>query len=102
LHTHRQALAAGVKIHGATVHFVTPALDHGPIIIQAAIPVYADDDEETLSRRVLAQEHRIYPQAIRWLAEGRLTLRPDDVVEISGSRVSSSIGDNYFLVPGVQ
>lgn len=102
LHTHRQALAAGVKIHGATVHFVTPHLDHGPIVIQAAVPVFAGDDEDTLSRRVLAQEHRIYPQALRWLAEGRLKFGLKDVVEISGSGVSHTVGDNYFLVPGVQ
>lgn len=102
LHTHRQALTAGVKLHGATVHFVTPRLDHGPIIIQAAVPVFAGDDEDTLSQRVLAQEHRIYPQALRWLAEGRLTFGPKDVVEIRGSRVSSTVGDKYFLVPGVQ
>jgi phosphoribosylglycinamide formyltransferase-1 len=102
LHTHRQALAAGVRIHGATVHFVTPRLDHGPIVIQAAVPVFAGDDEDTLSRRVLAQEHRIYPQALRWLAEGCLTFGPKDVVEISRSGVSYTVGDKYFLVPGVQ
>lgn len=72
LHTHRAALAAGVKVHGATVHFVTPSLDHGPIVVQAAVPVAADDDEATLAARVLREEHRIYPQAIRWFAEGRL------------------------------
>ncbi|MGA0115669.1 MAG: phosphoribosylglycinamide formyltransferase, partial [Burkholderiales bacterium] len=70
LHTHRQALAAGVRVHGCTVHFVTPQLDHGPIIIQAAVPVLQDDSEETLAARVLAEEHRIYPQAVRWLCEG--------------------------------
>jgi len=61
-----------VKIHGCTVHFVTAQLDHGPIVIQAAVPVRADDTTDTLAARVLAQEHRIYPQAIRWFAEGRL------------------------------
>lgn len=74
LDTHRRALADGVRIHGCTVHFVTPALDHGPVIIQAAVPVLDDDDEATLAARVLAQEHRIYPQAVRWFAEGRLQL----------------------------
>ncbi|HOL64418.1 MAG TPA: phosphoribosylglycinamide formyltransferase [Accumulibacter sp.] len=75
LDTHRRALADGVRIHGCTVHFVTPALDHGPVIIQAAVPVLDDDDEATLAARVLAQEHRIYPQAVRWFAEGRLQLQ---------------------------
>lgn len=68
LHTHRQALSAGVKIHGATVHMVTAVLDNGPIISQAAVPVFADDTEQTLAARVLAQEHIIYPQAIARLA----------------------------------
>jgi len=72
LKTHERALAEGVKIHGCTVHFVTADLDHGPIVIQAAVPVRADDTSDTLAARVLAQEHRIYPQAIRWFAEGRL------------------------------
>jgi phosphoribosylglycinamide formyltransferase-1 len=74
LATHRQALAAGVKIHGATVHFVTPDLDHGPIVAQAVVPVLADDTENTLSARVLEQEHIIYPRAVRWFVEGRLTV----------------------------
>lgn len=72
LKTHERALAEGVKIHGCTVHFVTAQLDHGPIVIQAAVPVRADDTVDTLAARVLEQEHRIYPQAIRWFAEGRL------------------------------
>jgi phosphoribosylglycinamide formyltransferase-1 len=72
LKTHERALEEGVKIHGCTVHFVTAQLDHGPIVIQAAVPVRADDTPDTLAARVLAQEHRIYPQAIRWFAEGRL------------------------------
>jgi phosphoribosylglycinamide formyltransferase-1 len=74
LHTHARALAAGVKIHGATVHFVTPELDHGPIVVQAAVPVRPGDDEAALAARVLAQEHRIYPQAVRWFLAGRLAL----------------------------
>ncbi len=72
MHTHRQALAAGVKLHGCTAHFVTPALDGGPIIVQAAVPVYADDTEQSLAARVLAEEHVIYPLAVRWFLEGRL------------------------------
>lgn len=74
LHTHQRALEEGVRIHGCTVHFVTPTLDHGPVIIQAAVPVLDGDDEGALSARVLSQEHLIYPQAVRWFAEGRLTL----------------------------
>ena len=72
LKTHERALAEGVKIHGCTVHFVTTQLDHGPIVVQAAVPVAADDTVDSLAARVLAQEHRIYPQAVRWFAEGRL------------------------------
>lgn len=74
LATHRQALAAGVKFHGATVHFVTAELDHGPIVAQAAVPVLPDDTENTLSERVLVQEHLIYPCAVRWFIEGRLSI----------------------------
>ncbi len=74
LHTHARALADGVKIHGCTVHFVTPDLDHGPIIIQAAVPVLVDDTEASLSARVLHEEHRIFPQAIRWLCAGQIEL----------------------------
>lgn len=83
LHTHAAALAAGVKIHGATAHFVTPELDHGPIIIQAAVPVLASDDAERLAARVLDQEHVIYPMAIRWFLGGRLSLA-DGRVDVSG------------------
>ena len=78
-----------MKLHGATVHFVTPALDHGPILVQAAVPVLESDTEETLAARVLAQEHRIYPQAARWLAEGRVVFSGADVVQVSGSGVAS-------------
>jgi phosphoribosylglycinamide formyltransferase-1 len=74
LKTHERALAEGIKIHGCTVHFVTAQLDHGPIVIQAAVPVRADDTPGTLAARVLQQEHRIYPQAVRWFAEGRLEI----------------------------
>ena len=81
LATHRQALAAGVKFHGATVHFVTPELDHGPIIAQAAVPVHPDDTEQSLRERVLEQEHLIYPQAVRWFIDDRLMLA-DGVVQV--------------------
>jgi phosphoribosylglycinamide formyltransferase-1 len=89
LHTHRQALAAGVKLHGATVHFVTPALDNGPIVIQGAVPVLPGDTEESLAERVLAVEHRIYPQAVRWLVEDRIEFIPGDVVQVRRSGVST-------------
>jgi len=74
LHTHQQALDAGVKLHGATVHFVTAELDHGPIVAQAAVSVNDGDTEDTLAARVLAQEHLIYPQAVLDFVEGRLTV----------------------------
>ena len=74
LDTHARALHDGVKIHGCTVHFVTADLDHGPIIIQAAVPVLRDDTEQTLAARVLHEEHRIYPQAVRWLCQEQIKL----------------------------
>lgn len=74
LHTHLAALDAGVKVHGATVHFVTQDLDHGPIVAQAAVPVLPDDTEASLAQRVLEQEHRIYPEAVRWLVDERLII----------------------------
>jgi len=74
LATHAQALAAGVAEHGATVHFVTAELDHGPMVAQATVPVLPGDTVETLSARVLEQEHVIYPRAVRWFVEGRLTV----------------------------
>jgi len=82
--THRRALHEGVRIHGCTVHFVTPDLDHGPIVVQAAVPVLPDDDEERLAARVLEQEHRIYPEAIRWYLDGSL--------KFDGNRVTVSAG----------
>ncbi|MDD2775311.1 MAG: phosphoribosylglycinamide formyltransferase [Gallionella sp.] len=74
LHTHARALQDDIKIHGCTVHFVTADLDHGPIIIQAAVPVLCDDTEDVLSDRVLLEEHRVYPQAVRWLCDGEVSL----------------------------
>ncbi|WP_124949695.1 phosphoribosylglycinamide formyltransferase [Sulfuriferula thiophila] len=74
LNTHARALADGVKIHGCTVHLVTPTLDHGPVIVQAAVAVRSDDTAETLGARVLEAEHRIYPLAIRWFVENRLAV----------------------------
>ena len=80
LRTHRQALEAGVRLHGCTVHFVTPVLDHGPIVIQAAVPVLDGDDEASLAARVMTQEHQIYPLAVRWFVEERLKLVDGRVV----------------------
>ena len=82
LHTHRRALEAGVKVHGCTVHFVTSQLDHGPIVVQAAVPVLPEDSEDTLAARVLAQEHRIYPQAVRWFCEDRIEITPHGTVRV--------------------
>ena len=86
LDTHRRAIAEGVKLHGCTVHFVTPALDHGPIVIQAAVPVLPDDDEERLAARVLEQEHVVYAQAIRWFLDDQLALEGNRVKLPAGSR----------------
>jgi len=80
LDTHRRALEAGVKVHGATVHFVTPELDHGPIIEQATVPVLDTDTEDTLASRVLEQEHVIYPRTVREFIEGRYALVAGRVV----------------------
>jgi phosphoribosylglycinamide formyltransferase-1 len=76
LHTHRRAIEAGVQQHGATVHFVVAEMDSGPIVAQGSVPVAQGDTEETLAERVLALEHRIYPQALRLVAEGRATINP--------------------------
>jgi phosphoribosylglycinamide formyltransferase-1 len=84
LDTHARALAAGVKLHGCTVHFVTAQLDHGPIVIQAAVRVRPDDTPQTLAGRVLRQEHVIYPQAVRWFVDGRLVIE-SGVVNVKGN-----------------
>lgn len=83
LDTHQRALEAGVKFHGATVHFVTPELDHGPIIEQAAVPVLEGDTQDTLAARVLAQEHVIYPRAVKDFIEDRYALKDGRVVRHS-------------------
>ena len=84
LHTHRRAIEAGCKLAGATVHFVTPELDHGPIIAQAMVAVLPGDTEATLSARVLAREHVMYPRAIRWLVQGLLRVEHGVVTHVSG------------------
>jgi len=90
LHTHQRALEAGDAVHGASVHFVTPELDGGPVVLQARVPVRPDDDEATLAARVLAQEHRIYPQCIGWYAAGRLQFR-DGAAVLDGRVLESPL-----------
>ncbi len=92
LKPHRQALAYGVNISGATVHFVDKGVDTGPIIVQAAVPVSPDDDERTLSEKVLQLEHKIYPQAVKWFVDGR--------IEVEGRRVKVR-GADYSKLPVV-
>jgi phosphoribosylglycinamide formyltransferase-1 len=84
LQTHRRAIEAGCKVAGATVHFVTAELDHGPIIAQAIVPVLPGDSVATLSARVLAREHQIYPRALRWLVEGSLAVEGGVVRQLRG------------------
>ena len=79
LHTHERALEAGVKEHGATVHFVTEGVDEGPIICQASVPVLPEDDADSLAARVLKAEHQIYPRAVKWFLDGRLRIEGDQV-----------------------
>jgi phosphoribosylglycinamide formyltransferase-1 len=85
LHTHRAAIEAGCKLAGATVHFVTSQLDHGPIVMQSVVPVRPGDDEAALAARVLATEHVIYPQSLRWFVEGRLALEGGRVLQRDGA-----------------
>jgi phosphoribosylglycinamide formyltransferase-1 len=84
LHTHRRALEAGCKVAGATVHFVTSQLDHGPVVMQAVVPVLPQDDERCLAARVLVAEHLIYPRAVRWFVEGSLCLQAGVVRQLEG------------------
>ena len=90
LHTHRRALEAGDKEHGASVHFVTPELDGGPVVLQARVPVLPGDDEDTLAARVLREEHVIYPRCVGWFAAGRLVLR-DGAVWFDGKPLETPI-----------
>jgi phosphoribosylglycinamide formyltransferase-1 len=89
LHTHRRAIETGCTIAGATVHFVTPALDHGPIVLQSAVPVRPDDTESSLAQRVLVTEHVIYPRAVRWFVHGELS--------VDGARVTHRGGEPQWL-----
>lgn len=93
LHTHQRAIDAGCKLAGATVHVVTADLDHGPIVAQAAVPVHADDDADTLAARVLAVEHRLYPQAVRWFVH--------DELQWAGDRVRHRDGAPQWLLDAV-
>ena len=90
LDTHRRAIEAGCKLAGATVHFVTPELDHGPIIAQAVVPVLVDDDAAALAARVLAREHVLYPRALRWLVE--------DSLRVEGAIVTQTRGEPQLLL----
>jgi phosphoribosylglycinamide formyltransferase-1 len=90
LHTHEQALAAGAKRHGATVHFVTADMDEGPIVCQAAVPVLDGDTPDTLAARVLAMEHKIYPLALKWLAEGKLRV-VDGKCLVDGAQIPEGV-----------
>jgi len=92
LDTHARAIAAGARRHGCTVHFVTADLDHGPVIAQASVPVKPGDSPETLAARVLAEEHRLYPRAVRWFLDGRLSLE-DGKVRLEGNDASLVHGD---------
>ena len=98
LNSHRQALEAGVRIHGCSVHFVTPAIDSGPIIAQAAVPVLPDDDENRLAARVLAAEHRLYPVALRLVAEGHARMEGDRAV-LTGLNLPVNDADRSLLSP---
>jgi phosphoribosylglycinamide formyltransferase 1 len=93
LDTHARAIAEGVRLHGCTVHYVRPELDDGPIIAQAAVPVLDDDDPESLAARVLVAEHRLYPLAVRLIAEGRL--------RVEGKRVlgAEGLGSGMLIAP---
>lgn len=90
LHTHRRVLEAGDRVHGCTVHFVTEELDAGPAVLQARVPVLPDDTESSLSARVQCWEHRIYPEAVGWFAEGRLRWQ-DDAAWLDGRRLEQPV-----------
>jgi phosphoribosylglycinamide formyltransferase-1 len=96
---HEQAIAAGVRFSGCTVHFVRAAMDTGPIIVQAAVPVDSEDTAESLAARVLTAEHHIYPLALRWIAEGRVTVADDGRVSIAGAEPHAGHGVSPLVPP---
>ena len=98
LNTHERALTAGVRFTGCTVHFVRPAMDNGPIIVQAVVPVLPDDDADRLARRVLAAEHRAYPLALRLIAEGRARV-VEERVTIDGGATNTNALPGALLNP---
>ncbi len=96
LHTHDQALAMGMQWHGCTVHFVTAQLDHGPIVAQGVVPVLAGDDAHVLADRLLALEHRVYGEVVKWLAQGRVSLDGHGLVQVEG------VASRAFLPDGAR
>lgn len=103
IHGQGDANAYGVKLSGCTVHFADERMDHGPVIIQAAVPAHADDDADTLGKRILALEHRIYPQALQWLSEGRLRIRDRHVVlEARQDRTLAQVGGDCLVNPPLE
>ena len=99
LHTHRRALEAGDREHGASVHFVTPELDGGPVVLQARVPILPGDDEDSLAARVLREEHVIYPRCVGWFAAGRLAFR-DGAAWLDGKRLDAPVECGYETKEG--
>lgn len=100
LGVHQAALDAGVKFAGCTVHYVVPEVDSGPIIAQAVVPVLPGDDAGKLAQRILKQEHRIYPQVIRWIAEGRVSVDGKGIVTVAEAKPAEFAEINPALEPG--
>ena len=100
LHTHRRALQAGDREHGASVHFVTSELDGGPVVLQARVPVLPGDDESRLAARVLKAEHRIYSESVRWYALGRLDFRNGEIW-LDGQRLDAPVVVRYEFEEGL-
>lgn len=101
-HGASDAFSYGVRLAGCTVHFVDAVMDHGPVIIQAAVPVEDHDTAKDLQKRILACEHRIYPQALQWLAEGRLTLHGRRVRLAPGTRLAPVVMENALICPPLE
>ncbi|MEK9845949.1 formyltransferase family protein, partial [Thalassospira sp.] len=99
LHVHQAALDAGVKFAGCTVHYVVPEVDSGPIIAQAVVPVLPGDDAGKLAQRILKQEHRIYPQVIRWIAEGRVSVDDKGIVTVADAKPAEFAEINPAIEP---